>query len=90
VVENGHTILIGGIIETREKLDITKIPILGDIPIIGNLFKSRKVTKDKTELLVLITPYVVNSTSEADKLTKLFEDKLKAIGGLKRDGDDDG
>ncbi|MGR3218573.1 MAG: type II secretion system secretin GspD [Candidatus Anammoxibacter sp.] len=90
VVENGHTILIGGIIETREKIDITKIPILGDIPFIGNLFKSRKITKDKTELLVLITPYVVNSTSEADKLTKLFEDKLKAIGGLKRDGDDDG
>ena len=86
VVQDGHTILIGGIIETRDKVDITKIPLLGDIPFIGNLFKSRKITKDKTELLVMITPYVVNSTKEADALTMRFEERLKAVGGLKRGG----
>lgn len=80
VVENGHTILIGGIIETREKVNITKIPLLGDIPVLGNLFKSRGMTEDKTELLVMITPYVVNNSSQADRLTKRFEDKLKAVG----------
>ncbi|MGR3317093.1 MAG: type II secretion system secretin GspD [Candidatus Anammoxibacter sp.] len=83
VVEDGHTILIGGIIETRDNIDITKIPLIGDIPFIGNLFKSRSITRSKTELLVLITPHVVNSTNEADELTRRFEDKLKAIGGLK-------
>ncbi|MGR3178416.1 MAG: type II secretion system secretin GspD [Candidatus Anammoxibacter sp.] len=88
VVQDGHTILIGGIIETRDNIDITKIPLLGDIPFIGNLFKSRSITRSKTELLVLITPHVVNSTKEADELTWQFEEKLKAIGGLKRDGDD--
>ena len=88
VVENGHAILIGGIIETRETLSSTKIPLLGDVPLLGNLFKSRNKRIDKTELLVLITPYVVDNTSEADRLTKKFEEKLKAIGGLKREDSD--
>lgn len=85
VVKNGHTILIGGIIETREKVNITKIPLVGDIPILGNLFKSKNKTKDKTELLVLITPYVIDNPDEASQMTKRFEEKLKAVGVFTKD-----
>lgn len=88
VVKDGYTILIGGIIETREKLDITKIPLIGDIPVLGNLFKSRAITKDKTELLVLITPHVVNNPDEADQLTTKFEERLKEVGQFTYKGKD--
>ena len=84
VVEDGHAILIGGIIETRETVSSTKIPLIGDVPVFGNLFKSRNKRLDKTELLVLITPHVLNNSNEADRLTMRFEKKLKAVRALKK------
>lgn len=86
VVKDNHTILIGGIIETRETVNITKIPLIGDIPYIGNLFKSRSIRKDKTELLVLITPHVIDTANDAKILTKKFEHRLKAIDVLMKKG----
>ena len=86
VVKDGHPILISGIIESRNNLDITKIPLLGDIPLVGKLFRSREITKGKTELLVLLTPHIINNSSEADSLTKSFESKLKEIGLLRKGG----
>ena len=60
LVENGGTVVIGGIYEQNDRTDITKIPLLGDIPVIGWLFKNTTTTSAKTELLVFITPRVVN------------------------------
>ena len=60
LVENGGTVVIGGIYEVSETNSETKVPFLGDIPIIGNLFKSRSKSSNKQELLVFITPKVVN------------------------------
>jgi general secretion pathway protein D len=58
-VRNGHTIVIGGLMEDRKTSTISKVPILGDIPLIGNLLFSRtQVTKSKTELLIFLTPHV--------------------------------
>lgn len=79
VVKENRTVLIGGIIETRDTLNITKVPLIGDVPVLGNLFRSRAKVKDKTELLVLITPHVINSADEADELTKKFGERLKAV-----------
>jgi type IV pilus assembly protein PilQ len=64
LVENGGTVVIGGIFEQNDRTDVTKIPLLGDIPGIGWLFKNSTTTSNKTELLVFITPRVVN-----DRLT---------------------
>ena len=64
LVENGGTVVIGGIFEQNDRTDITKIPLLGDIPVLGWLFKNTTTTTNKTELLVFITPRVVN-----DRLT---------------------
>ena len=59
-VENGGTIILGGIYQTTERDDLIKVPILGDIPVIGNLFKHQSKLRDKTELLVFITPTILD------------------------------
>jgi len=60
LVENGGTVVIGGIFELLEIDDVTKVPLLGDIPYVGNLFKNRSKTSNKSELLVFITPRVIS------------------------------
>ncbi len=60
LVENGGTVVIGGIYEQFERNRTDKVPLLGDIPILGYLFKSTTRTNDRTELLVFLTPRVVS------------------------------
>jgi type IV pilus assembly protein PilQ len=59
LVENGGTVVIGGTFELIEVEDVTKVPLLGDIPVMGNLFKNRSRTANKSELLVFLTPRVI-------------------------------
>ena len=59
LVENGGTVVIGGIFELTETKDESKVPLLGDIPAVGNLFKTRTRTSNKQEMLVFITPKMV-------------------------------
>jgi type IV pilus assembly protein PilQ len=63
LVENGGTVVLGGIYTQEERLDVTKIPFLGDLPLFGNLFKSTGRTNNKTELLIFITPKIQLSGS---------------------------
>jgi type IV pilus assembly protein PilQ len=60
LVENGGTVVIGGIYEQNDRTDVTKVPLLGDLPVIGWLFKNSTLTTGKTELLVFITPRIMN------------------------------
>ncbi len=59
LVENGGTVVLGGIFTQEERNDVNKVPLLGDIPVVGNLFKNTVRSSNKTELLVFITPKVV-------------------------------
>jgi type IV pilus assembly protein PilQ len=59
LVENGGTVVIGGIFEQTERTDVTKVPFLGDVPYLGNLFKTTTRSSNKTELLIFLTPKVV-------------------------------
>ncbi|MGB7481797.1 MAG: type IV pilus secretin PilQ [Burkholderiaceae bacterium] len=59
LVENGGTVVLGGIFQQTERDSVTKVPFFGDIPLFGNLFKTTGRTNDKTELLVFITPKIV-------------------------------
>ena len=59
-VENGGTVIIGGIFQTTEREDEVKIPLLGDIPVIGHFFRHKSKLQDKTELLVFLTPTVLD------------------------------
>ncbi|MFC0167982.1 type IV pilus secretin PilQ [Pseudoduganella danionis] len=63
MVDNGGTVVLGGIYQQTERNTTNKVPLLGDVPLLGNLFRSNGRTNDKTELLVFITPKIV-----ADKL----------------------
>jgi len=60
LVENGGTVVIGGIYDQRERTDNTRVPFFGDLPYIGFLFRNQVNTSSKTELLVFITPRIVN------------------------------
>lgn len=59
-VENGGTVILGGIYQTTEREDLVKVPLLGDIPLIGHLFKHQSKLRDKTELLVFLTPTILD------------------------------
>ncbi len=65
LVENGGTVVIGGIFEQNEREDITKVPFLGDVPYLGNLFKTRTMSSSKTELLIFLTPKIVTDRTAA-------------------------
>ena len=62
LVDNGETIVLGGIFTTQVTESETKTPILGDIPYLGALFKRRTQTDDKQELLIFITPRLIKDT----------------------------
>ncbi|HEY5850625.1 MAG TPA: type IV pilus secretin PilQ, partial [Lysobacter sp.] len=59
LVQDGQTVVIGGVYEFRDRSDISKVPFLGDVPFLGNLFKRKGRNKDKAELLIMVTPKVL-------------------------------
>jgi type IV pilus assembly protein PilQ len=63
LVENGGTVVIGGIFTQEDRDEINKVPLLGDLPIIGHLFQNKARLSNKTELLVFITPKIVTDRS---------------------------
>ena len=65
LVENGGTVVIGGIFTLEETNNETKVPLLGDVPYLGNLFKSRERTSRKQEMLVFITPKMITDRAAA-------------------------
>jgi type IV pilus assembly protein PilQ len=65
LVENGGTVVIGGIFEQNDRTDVTKVPFLGDVPVLGNLFKTTTKSSQRTELLIFLTPKVVTERTAA-------------------------
>ncbi len=59
LVEDGQTVVVGGVYEFRDREDASKVPFLGDIPFLGNLFKKKGRQKEKAELLIFVTPKVL-------------------------------
>ena len=62
LVENGQTVVLGGVYEFKSRKDLTKVPFLGDIPAVGNLFKTKSRSTDKAELLIFVTPKILEQT----------------------------
>ncbi len=60
LIDNGGTVVIGGIFTQTERNSVSKVPFFGDIPVLGNLFKTSGRTNDKTELLIFLTPKILN------------------------------
>ena len=70
IVDNGSTVVIGGIYEKDKSVSKTGVPILSRIPLLGWLFKSQKTTVNKSELLIFITPTLVNTKGESYGINK--------------------
>jgi len=70
VVKDGQTVVIGGLIQEKDEKIVNKVPVLGDIPLLGYLFKQESVSRNKTNLLVFLTPSVVKEPSRLAQITK--------------------
>lgn len=77
VAGDGQMIALGGLMSTTRGKEESKVPFLGDLPLLGNLFKSQSHEERKTELLVLLRPYVVKSVEEARLMTEELLEGLK-------------
>lgn len=79
-VDNGSTIALGGLIRDRVTDGHTKVPLLGDIPGVGELFRSTTQRTERTELVVLITPRVIGGADDARRVTKELTDRMRGVG----------
>jgi general secretion pathway protein D len=81
VVPHGLTVVIGGLMSDEETISMSKVPLLGDIPVLGNAFK-RKTTKNaKTELLIFLTPYIIPDPSMLGGVTRKVQDQAELSSG---------
>ncbi len=78
-VRSGTTIAIGGLIRETSDDSVQKLPILGDIPVIGALFSSTTKVKTKRELMIFLTPYVAFTAAEIEEITEIEKSRLKIL-----------
>ena len=77
-LSDGQTVVIGGLISENRSSDNAGVPFLKDIPGVGALFRNQALSKDRTELLVFITPYVISSDADADAITGQYREEMRA------------
>ena len=68
IVNNGESVILGGLIKSKYDDKETKVPLLGDIPVAGNLFKNREKIRDKVNLVVILTPFIIQNSEDMKKL----------------------
>lgn len=82
VVKDKDTVVIGGLIQDQDTTTINKIPVLGDIPLLGWLFKTKSTERKKTNLLILLTPRIIKSAQDmaqvSEKQKTRFEQEIKS------------
>jgi general secretion pathway protein D len=77
IVKTGHTVVIGGLIGESEQITESGVPILKDLPLLGYLFKSRRVARSRTEIAIFLTPYIVYTDEQADSLMQRERGRLR-------------
>lgn len=83
--ENGETVVLGGLIEDDIQEVISKVPVLGDMPLLGRLFKKTKTTVSKKNLMVFIRPTVIRSSDSLRQATKKKYDYIQSVQKLKHE-----
>jgi type II secretion system protein D len=78
LVPDSQTVIIGGLMQDTKAESESKIPFLGDIPLIGNIFKHRNKANSKTELLIFLTPHIIQAPSEMASVTTYEKGKSEA------------
>lgn len=82
-IQSGETVVMGGLIRQRNQRGKTGVPVLSKIPLLGNMFGSKTDDSARTELLVLITPTVIENAQQAKQLTKEYAKQFKGLKPLK-------
>lgn len=82
VTPDGQTVVIGGLMQTTKTETVTKIPLLGDIPLLGNLFRRTQKNDAKTELIIFLTPHIVAAPTELAAMSAKQRDRSDATKGL--------
>jgi general secretion pathway protein D len=80
-VRDGETVMIGGILSESENRSVTKVPWLGDIPIVGWLFKSRGISVRKVNLFIILTPHIVRDPQDLNRLTVERRERFRDAAG---------
>jgi len=83
-IQSGQTVVMGGLISENRTKDRSGVPILSKIPIIGNAFGQKSNSISRTELIVLITPTVIENPEQAKQLTKEYANQFKGLKPLKK------
>ncbi|MCL2700846.1 MAG: hypothetical protein FWE88_04035 [Phycisphaerae bacterium] len=90
-VQDGHSVILGGLITAHDEKRDEKVPVLGDIPLLGWFFKHQKTVKQRTELLIILTPHVIRNNDDTDKMTDEQIEKMNLLrqmrAGMSRIGD---
>ncbi len=79
IAQSGQTVLLGGLISENKSSGDSKVPLLGDVPVLGNLFKSESEQSEKTELVIFITPRIIERTEQWEEIRKTIADGLTTI-----------
>lgn len=79
IVSDSEALMLGGLIQNSRSRGSTQVPVFGDLPVFGSAFKDKKDAIGKTELLIMITPHVMRTNSEAQEATDEFKRKLLRI-----------
>lgn len=84
-VKHGETIVLSGLFNYEQQKNVSKVPLLGHIPIIGELFKSREFIEQKNEIAIFVTPKIVNPDSDRiretiDKIKERYKDAAESVG----------
>ncbi|MDM8524804.1 type II secretion system protein GspD [Desulfococcaceae bacterium HSG8] len=78
-LEDGGSVLLGGLISSSTNRGYSGVPVLSSIPIIGRLFRVERETEDRTELIMLIIPYIIDSSRDAEAITESFQERLRQL-----------
>jgi len=78
-VQSGHTVLLGGLIRDISTISNTGLPWISNIPILGRLFGNTTQATNRTELIVLITPQVINNADDAERVTAEYQSRFRAL-----------
>lgn len=86
LVRDQQTIVIGGLMQTRDKTIVTKVPLLGDVPVLGHLFKYTTKSKKKMNLLIMLTPYIIKDNMDLELIRarkqREYDEFFSSMSGL--------
>ena len=77
LAENGKTVVLGGLIDSNTQDTVSKTPFLGDLPLIGWLFRHKSTTEKKTNLLIFMTPHIIRNAEDLDIMTQKSQNSMR-------------